>query len=169
MNTDLELSWLRSKNSARFETKPDDFFSNYVYNFPESLTRDYVQIHYSPSDETLDNIMPGYKNISESNTGNEYFVDAIYTRKWIKNFIPAFDIAQAYSQTLISPFTNYFLTNYVTSKNSENLNTLYQNLTQTFQKAQEKQLYDQVLEFSQQEKAEIEKIQSEELAWKIHW
>ncbi|UVO15073.1 PDxFFG protein [Mesomycoplasma ovipneumoniae] len=167
MNTDLELSWLRAKNSARFETKPDDFFSNYVYNFPESLTRDYVQIHYSPSDETLDNIMPGYKNISESNTGNEYFVDAIYTRKWIKNFIPAFDIAQAYSQTLISPFTNYFLTNYVTSKNSENLNTLYQNLTQTFQKAQEKQLYDQVLEFSQQEKAEIEKIQSEELPEKF--
>lgn len=167
MNTDLELSWLRSKNSARFETKPDDFFSNYVYNFPESLTRDYVQIHYSPSDETLDNIMPGYKNISESNTGNEYFVDAIYTRKWIKNFIPAFDIAQAYSQTLISPFTNYFLTNYVTSKNSENLNTLYQNLTKTFQKAQEKQLYDQVLEFSQQEKAEIEKIQSEELPEKF--
>ncbi|WP_069098252.1 PDxFFG protein [Mesomycoplasma ovipneumoniae] len=162
MNTDLELSWLRSKNSARFETKPDDFFSNYVYNFPESLTRDYIQIHYSPSDETLDNIMPGYKNISESNTGNEYFVDAIYTRKWIKNFIPAFDIAQAYSQTLISPFTNYFLTNYVTSKNSENLNTLYQNLTQSFQKAQEKQLYNQVLELSEQEKLEIEKIQGEE-------
>lgn len=162
MNTDLELSWLRSKNSARFETRPDDFFSNYVYNFPESLTRDYIQIHYSPSDETLDNIMPGYKNISESNTGNEYFVDAIYTRKWIKNFIPAFDIAQAYSQTLISPFTNYFLTNYVTSKNSENLNTLYQNLTQSFKKAQEKQLYNQVLELSEQEKLEIEKIQGEE-------
>ncbi|MDW2893142.1 PDxFFG protein [Mesomycoplasma ovipneumoniae] len=162
MNTDLELSWLRSKNSARFETRPDDFFSNYVYNFPESLTRDFIQIHYSPSDDTLDNIMPGYKNISESNTGNEYFVDAIYTRKWIKNFIPAFDIAQAYSQTLISPFTNYFLANYVTSKNSENLNTLYQNLTQTLKKAQDQQLYDQILELSEQEKVEIEKIQGEE-------
>ncbi|WP_069096467.1 PDxFFG protein [Mesomycoplasma ovipneumoniae] len=167
MNTDLELSWLRSKNSARFETRPDDFFSNYVYNFPESLTRDFIQIHYSPSDDTLDNIMPGYKNISESNTGNEYFVDAIYTRKWIKNFIPAFDIAQAYSQTLISPFTNYFLTNYVTSKNSENLNTLYQNLTQTFQKAQDQQLYDQILELSEQEKVEIEKIQGEEVPEKF--
>ncbi|MFU0909139.1 PDxFFG protein [Mesomycoplasma ovipneumoniae] len=167
MNTDLELSWLRSKNSARFETRPDDFFSNYVYNFPESLTRDFIQIHYSPSDETLDNIMPGYKNISESNTGNEYFVDAIYTRKWIKNFIPAFDIAQAYSQTLISPFTNYFLANYVTSKNSENLNTLYQNLTQTFKKAQDQQLYDQILGLSEQEKVEIEKIQGEEVPEKF--
>lgn len=161
MNSDLELSWFRAKNSARFETRPDDFFSNYVYNFPESLTRDFVQVHYSPSDKTLDNIMPGYKNISESNTGNEYFVDAIYTRKWIKNFIPAFDIAQGYSQTLISPFTNFFLTNNVTSKNSENLNSLYKNLTETFKKAQDQELYNQSFVISQQEEQEIAEIENQ--------
>ncbi|MDW2923480.1 PDxFFG protein [Mesomycoplasma ovipneumoniae] len=161
MNSDLELSWFRAKNSARFETKPDDFFSNYVYNFPESLTRDYIQIHYSPSDKTLDNIMPGYKNISESNTGNEYFVDAIYTRKWIKNFIPAFDIAQGFSQTLISPFTNFFLTNNVTSKNSENLNALYKNLTETFKKAQDQELYNQSFVISQKEQKEIAEIENQ--------
>ncbi|MDW2931990.1 PDxFFG protein [Mesomycoplasma ovipneumoniae] len=162
MNSDLELSWFRAKNSARFETKPDDFFSNYVYNFPESLTRDYIQIHYSPSDKTLDNIMPGYKNLSESNTGNEYFVDAIYTRKWIKNFIPAFDIAQGYSQTLISPFTNFFLSNYVTSKNSENLNSLYKNLTETFKKAQDQELYNKSFVISQQEQQEIAEIENQD-------
>ncbi|MCN0157897.1 PDxFFG protein [Mesomycoplasma ovipneumoniae] len=162
MNSDLELSWFRAKNSARFETRPDDFFSNYVYNFPESLTRDFVQVHYSPSDKTLDNIMPGFKNISESNTGNEYFVDSIYTRKWIKNFIPAFDIAQGYSQTLISPFTNFFLTNYVTSKNSENLNSLYKNLTETFKKAQDQELYNQSFVISQQEQQEIAEIESQD-------
>ncbi|MDW2913496.1 PDxFFG protein [Mesomycoplasma ovipneumoniae] len=161
MNSDLELSWFRAKNSARFETKPDDFFSNYVYNFPESLTRDYIQIHYSPSDQTLDNIMPGYKNLSESNTGNEYFVDAIYTRKWIKNFIPAFDIAQGFSQTLISPFTNFFLANNVTSKNSENLNSLYKNLTETFKKAQDQELYNQSFVISQQEQQEIAEIENQ--------
>ncbi|MDF9627518.1 PDxFFG protein [Mesomycoplasma ovipneumoniae] len=162
MNTDLELSWLRAKNSARFETRPDDFFSNYVYNFPESLTRDFIQIHYSPSDQTLDNIMPGYKNISESNTGNEYFVDAIYTRKWIRNFIPAFDIAQGYSQTLLSPFTNFFLTNSVTSKNSENLNSLYKNLTETFKKAQDQELYNQSFVISQKEQQEIAEIETQD-------
>ncbi|MHA0298659.1 PDxFFG protein [Mesomycoplasma ovipneumoniae] len=162
MNSDLELSWFRAKNSARFETRPDDFFSNYVYNFPESLTRDFVQVHYSPSDQTLDNIMPGYKNISESNTGNEYFVDAIYTRKWIKNFIPAFDIAQGYSQTLLSPFTNFFLTNNVTSKNSENLNSLYKNLTETFKKAQDQELYNQSFVISQKEQKEIAEIESQD-------
>ncbi|MXR39492.1 PDxFFG protein [Mycoplasma sp. MF12] len=158
MNTDLELSWLRSKNLARNETQPDNFFSNYVYNFPESLTRDFVQIHYSPSSENLDNISPLFRNISEANTGNEYFVDSIYTRKWIKNFIPAFDITQAYSQTLYSQFSNYFLTNFVISQNKENLDKLYENLTNALQTAQNKNLYQKVNEISAKEKNEIEKI-----------
>ncbi|AJR12092.1 Uncharacterised protein [Mesomycoplasma dispar] len=167
MNTDLELSWLRSKNVARYETKPDDFFSNYVYNFPESLTRDYVQIHYSPSNETLDNVSPWFKNISEWNTGNEYFVDGIYTRKWIKNFIPAFEMAQGYSQTLFSHFTNYFLTNFVVSKDSENLNNLYENLTKIFKKAQSQNLYEKAEKLTIEQNSQIEKIRSEEMPSKF--
>ncbi|MBG0730671.1 PDxFFG protein [Mycoplasma sp. 'Moose RK'] len=161
MNTDLELSLLRSKNISRFETKPDDFFSNYVYNFPESLTRDYVQIHYSPSTETLDNIAPEFKNITESNTGNEYFVDRIYTRKWIKNFIPIYDFAQGYSQNFISSYNNYFLTNFVTSKDKTNLDFLYQNLLETYKNSQNKGLYGKSASLKNLVQQQITKIQAE--------
>lgn len=158
MDVDLGLSWLRSKNLARFETRADDFFSNYVYSFPESLTRDFVQIHYSPSTEELDNISPLFKKMTEANTGNEYFVDGIYTRKWIKNFIPAFDISQAYAQNLISRFSNFFLTSFVITRNNENLEKLYQNLLKAFKNAQSKNLYQKFNDLSSQQEAEIKKI-----------
>ncbi|MBY7705659.1 hypothetical protein JIY74_37020, partial [Vibrio harveyi] len=79
--TDLNFSSIDKFNSSRFENRVSDFFSDYVYNYAESLTRDLVQTTYLPSTTTLNNI-PSYLNgFSEKNTGYEFFVDPSFSKK----------------------------------------------------------------------------------------
>ncbi|AHH45349.1 PDxFFG protein [Mesomycoplasma bovoculi] len=156
--SDIELTNLRTKNQNRSEARPDDYFSNYVYNFPESLTRDFVQIHYVPSQQNLDNLPSAFSNISENNTGNEYFVDGSLTKRWFRSYMPVFDIGQGRNQTTITPFTNFYLTSLVAGLSAQKLNNLYDSLKEIFEKSQKEQVYKAISDLQVEGQKEISAI-----------
>ncbi|MDZ7293355.1 PDxFFG protein [Mycoplasmopsis pulmonis] len=79
----FQLNALNNKNISRFENDFGQYFSDYVFNFAESLTRDYVQTSYVPSQTQLENMNGYLKGFSEWNTGNEYYVSGSLTKKWL--------------------------------------------------------------------------------------
>lgn len=159
--SDIELTNLRNKNQSRSESRPDDYFTNYVYNFPESLTRDFVQIHYVPSQKNLDNIPSAFANISENNTGNEYFVDGNLTKRWYRSYMPIFDISQGRNQTAITPFTNFYLTSLIAGLKTEKLNHLYNELEGIFEKSQKNNAYSRISDLLEKRAKELSSITSD--------
>lgn len=159
--SDIELTNLRTKNQNRSEARPDDYFSNYVYNFPESLTRDFVQIHYVPSQQNLDNLPSAFANISENNTGNEYFVDGSLTKRWFRSYMPIFDIAQHRNQTRISRFTNFYLTSLVAGLESQKLTDFYKKLQKVFETNQKEQVYQHINKLEAERDEKINSITSD--------
>lgn len=79
----FQINELNNKNISRFENDFGQYFSDYVFNFAESLTRDYVQTSYVPSQKQLKNMNGYLKGFSEWNTGNEYYVSGSLTKKWL--------------------------------------------------------------------------------------
>ncbi|QJB71250.1 PDxFFG protein [Mycoplasma sp. 1654_15] len=92
--TDFNLSSVSKYNSSRFEDRVGDYFSDYVYNFAESLTRDLVQTTFLPSAKTLENLPSYLKGFSEKNTGYEYFVDESISKKWLQSYTNPVSLAQ---------------------------------------------------------------------------
>ncbi|VEU71108.1 PDxFFG protein [Mycoplasmopsis glycophila] len=63
-------------NLTRVEPLVNDKFTDYIYSFPETLTRDYVQTTYVPSYNNFGNLPSYLSNVNEATTGLDYIVDA---------------------------------------------------------------------------------------------
>ncbi|MGX9383165.1 MULTISPECIES: PDxFFG protein [unclassified Mycoplasma] len=61
--------------ATRTESQIQDKFTDYVYNLPETLTRDYVQTTYIPSTQNFGNLPKYLSNVNEATTGLDYVVD----------------------------------------------------------------------------------------------
>ncbi|AJQ45259.1 hypothetical protein JM47_01325 [Ureaplasma diversum] len=91
-------------NSSRAETSINDIFGDYVYNFPENLTRDYVQITYVPNTKDFGNLVNYLTNVNEANTGLEYVLDGSKTEQWKTGLIDFADILN-HSRAIINDFS----------------------------------------------------------------
>lgn len=138
--TDLNFRSIDKFNSSRFENRVSDFFSDYVYNYAESLTRDLVQTTYLPSTTTLNNI-PSYLNgFSEKNTGYEFFVDPSFSKKWLQSYTNPVSLSQG--KGLGYDFTsNPSIANFYVHMFESDLNKQYADLAKIYRAAaQDKQV-----------------------------
>ncbi|PAF55208.1 PDxFFG protein [Mycoplasmopsis agassizii] len=69
-------------NEQRLDTDISQKFTDYVYSIAEVLTRDYIQITYTPDTNDLHNLPDYLTGATESNTGFEYFLDPSSTLIW---------------------------------------------------------------------------------------
>lgn len=76
-------SQLQSQFNSRVNTALGQVFSDYTYTLPEVLTRDYVQISYSPSTSDFRTLNSYFSGINEYGTGMEYFLDGSITQRFI--------------------------------------------------------------------------------------
>lgn len=78
---------LEGINNSRAETKLNDVFSDYTYNISEVLTRDYVQVTYTPSEIETKNLPNYISGLNEFNTGNERVFAGDNTKQWLSRTI----------------------------------------------------------------------------------
>lgn len=71
--------------NSRINTDLGQVFTDYTYNLPEVLTRDYVQTTYIPETKDFRTLNSFFKGISEYSTGLEYFVNGQITQRFIEN------------------------------------------------------------------------------------
>ncbi|WP_406614689.1 PDxFFG protein [Mycoplasma corogypsi] len=62
-------------NSERNYDIISDYFSNYVYTLPETLTRDYVQTTFVPKTEDFGNTPSFISGANQTNVGQDYILD----------------------------------------------------------------------------------------------
>ncbi|UUD36503.1 PDxFFG protein [Mycoplasmopsis citelli] len=72
------VNYFRTKNEAQLSDK----FTDYVYTMAETLTRDYVQTTFIPSEKDFGNLPSYLSNVSEANTGLDYVNDASSLSIW---------------------------------------------------------------------------------------
>ncbi|PAK21121.1 hypothetical protein CJJ23_03590 [Mycoplasmopsis agassizii] len=78
-------------NEQRLDTDISQKFTDYVYSIAEVLTRDYIQLTYTPDRTDLHNLPDYLTGASESNTGFEYFLDPSSTLIWNDSKVPFYD------------------------------------------------------------------------------
>ncbi|WP_027334001.1 PDxFFG protein [Mycoplasma elephantis] len=71
--------------TSRLNTDLGQVFTDYTYNLPEVLTRDFVQTTYSPSTTDFRTLNKYFKGINEYSTGLEFFVNGQITKHFIDN------------------------------------------------------------------------------------
>ncbi|QJB70913.1 PDxFFG protein [Mycoplasma sp. 1654_15] len=134
ISTDFNFSSIDRFNSSRFEERVQDYFSDYVYNFAESLTRDLVQTTYLPSTTTLENIPSYLKGFTEKNTGYEFLVDPSYSRKWLQSYTNPVSLTQG--KGLGYDFaSNPYIANFYLRIFESDLNKQYADLLSIYKKA----------------------------------
>ncbi|WP_426461065.1 PDxFFG protein [Mycoplasma hafezii] len=75
-STGAPSSDFQNYNLSRVEPLINDKFTDYIYSFPETLTRDYVQTTYVPNVNNFGNLPSFLNNVNEATTGLDYIVDA---------------------------------------------------------------------------------------------
>ncbi|UUD36975.1 Uncharacterised protein [Mycoplasmopsis californica] len=71
--------------TSRLNTDLGQIFTDYTYNLPEVLTRDYVQTTYTPSTSDFRTLNKYFKGINEYTTGLEFFVNGQITKHFVDN------------------------------------------------------------------------------------
>ncbi|WGI37016.1 PDxFFG protein [Mesomycoplasma lagogenitalium] len=96
-------------NSTRVESQLADKFTDYIFNFAETLTRDYVITTYVPNTKPFGNLPEFISNLSEANSGLDYIVDATKLEIWNsrKNDINA--VSQSIDLAIKASKTDEFL------------------------------------------------------------
>lgn len=89
----------------RSETKLQTIFSDYSYNIAEMTNRDYIQVTYTPGQETLSNTPSWLADVSEATTGFEFFVDAKETSVYYKNMLAGSSMYDAVAKAFNFKFT----------------------------------------------------------------
>lgn len=97
----------------RSENNLSSIFSDYTFTLSEVLTRDYVQITYSPSHQDLQNLPNYVKGATEANTGHEYFLSASSTEVWEQSKLNL----KAILSNVSSVMTNYSTESFNRSNN----------------------------------------------------
>ncbi|MEE3928582.1 PDxFFG protein [Mycoplasmopsis ciconiae] len=82
-------------NLSRTEPLLNDKITDYIYSIAESLTRDYVQTTFVPSDVDFKELPSYIKNVNEQNTALDYVVDGRELRIWNEKLIPQSEINEA--------------------------------------------------------------------------
>ena len=79
-----ESSPVYDSNEPRPQT-PGMIFSDYVFQYPEVLTRDFIQMTLAQEDTPLSNLKTVFLGLSQSQTSFEYFISGLITRKFAYN------------------------------------------------------------------------------------
>ncbi|UUM19615.1 MULTISPECIES: PDxFFG protein [unclassified Mycoplasma] len=81
--------------ATKTEPQLADKFTDYVYTMPETLTRDYVQTTFIPSNQDFGNLPSYLSNVNERNTGLDFINDVSALEVWKKRTHKKQDVVTA--------------------------------------------------------------------------
>ncbi|VEU74893.1 Uncharacterised protein [Mycoplasmopsis citelli] len=93
------IDYFNTKNEPQIADK----FTDYVYTMPETLTRDYVQTTFVPSNNDFGNLPTYLSNVSEANTGLDYVNDISSLSIWNERINSKSAIVNGIETILLTP------------------------------------------------------------------